>query len=154
MTSGESSNYGFFDILYASSKIIKQKHSIEKNISEELLTIRTLVYIKAPEPGTETAEYSQLEKILAACTLQKNDYKVLEGSYAWHHFRGYNNIREVLLFGIQEADADISVAFHENQANRFDERTWIKTAALSEIANNQQLKNNLWQNALKPHFLG
>lgn len=144
-------NASFYNVLFSNNKIIKCKDNAEKNISEELLTIRTLVLLQRPQD--ETAEMAQLEKILAACTLQKSDYKVIYRHHSWSDYRQYANIREVLLFGITESDLNISIQFNENQINKFDERIWIKTASISEMTHNQSIKNALWQNALKPHFV-
>lgn len=146
-----SNNSGFFNVLFSNNKIISYKDSIEKNISEELLTIRTLVIVG--QPGREAVAYAQLEKILSACTLQQKDYMVASQPENWALYRRYDNIKEVLLFGISEEALDIKVHFAENQINKFDGRVWIKTMTISEIMDNQSVKNTLWQNALKPHFV-
>lgn len=147
-----SENNNFFNVLFGNNKLINCKSDGEKIISEELLTIRTLVLI--PQPVNEMEEYVQLEKMLTACRLEKTDYKVERDIQFWDYYRKYDNIKEVLLFGISERDLNIGVNIFENQINNFDGRIWIKSLALSQLANNQQAKNNLWQNALKPHFVG
>jgi hypothetical protein len=147
-----SENNNFFNVLFGNNKLINCKSDHEKNISEELLTIRTLVLI--PQPVNEMEEYVQLEKMLTACRLQKADYKVELDIQHWDYYRKCDNIKEVLLFGISEKDLNIGVNLFENQINKFDGRIWVKSLALSQLANNQPAKNNLWQNALKPHFVG
>lgn len=150
MLKQESNN--FYDVLFNNNKLIKTSPSIEKNISEELLTIRTLVLI--PPPVNEMEEYIQLEKMLTACKLTKEDYKVELHSRDWNYYRTYENIKEVLLFGIAEKELNIGVQLIGNHINKFDNRIFIKSISIAQLANSQQDKNNLWQNALKPHFVG
>lgn len=145
-------NKNFYHVLYSNNKIINYKDHFEKNISEELLTIRTLVICRPFVQGPE--EMDQLEKILAACKIQKGAYKVEQQPRPWSFFRQWGNIKEILLFGVSEQELDLNLQFNENQVCKFDERVFIKTASLAEILTNQQIKNNLWQNALKIHFLG
>lgn len=146
-----SKNIGFYDTLFSNNKVIKNKDNTEKNISEELLTIRTLVLIQPLI--NETEETAQLEKILTACRLQKEDYKVEHEINPWSFYRQSKTIKEVLLFGISEKDLNLNLQFNINQANSFDNRIFIKTSSLAELLTNQVVKNELWQNALKPHFI-
>lgn len=146
-----SKNIGFYDTLFSNNKVIKNKDNTEKNISEELLTIRTLVLIQPLI--NETEETAQLEKILTACRLQKEDYKVEQEINQWSFYRRSETIKEVLLFGISEKDLNLNLQFNINQANSFDNRIFIKTSSLGELLTNQVVKNELWQNALKPHFI-
>lgn len=145
-------NNNFYDVLFNNNKLIKTSPSIEKNISEELLTIRTLVLITAPTHEME--EYVQLEKMLTACKLTKEDYKVELQAGDWNYYRTFENIKEVLLFGISEKELNIGVQLIGNHINKFDNRVFIKSLSIAQLANSQQDKNNLWQNALKPHFVG
>jgi hypothetical protein len=142
----------FNNVLFSNNKLIENKNNIEKNISEGLLTFRTLVLI-APL-NNETEELNQLAKILSACKLQQEDYKISPLTNEWSFYRNHQSIKEVLLFGITETDLNICIQMTENQIIKFDSRVWIKTSSISEMINSQQIKNNLWQNALKPHFVG
>ncbi|WP_157977246.1 hypothetical protein [Taibaiella helva] len=144
-------NNNFYNILFSNNKIINHKDKAEKNISEELLTVRTLVLCRPFERMPE--EMEQLEKILIACKLQKEAYKVDQNPNSWSFYRKFENIKEILLFGISEKDLNLNISFTENQINRFDNRVFIKTTSLAGILNSQQIKNDLWQNALKIHFL-
>lgn len=145
-------NSNFYNTLFNDSKIIKHKNTEEKNISEQLLTIRTLV-LAAPLKN-EMQDYVQLEKILAACKLQPQDYLVLqESKNSWLALRKAENIREILIFGNAVHNLDIPISFIDNQIVNFDSRVWIKSLAIDELSNNQQVKNDLWLNALKPHFI-
>lgn len=144
-------NENFFDILYHDNKIIKEKNNAEKNISEELLTIRTLV-LTSPFQSPEV-ELAQLEKILLACKLQKEDYKVDPDVKSWAFYRKIPSLREILLFGISEKNLNLNLYFNENQINRFDNKIFIKTSSITQMMSDQQVKNELWQNALKPCFI-
>lgn len=148
----KSENNNFYNVLFGKNELINFNDAIEKKISEELLTIRTLVFIT--QPIQEMEEYVQLERMLSACKLQKEDYKVELNIEDWAYYRTCDNIKEVLLFGITEKDLNIGVNIIENQVNQFDNRVWIKSISIAQMANNQQVKNALWQNALKPHFVG
>lgn len=148
----KTQNINFHNALFANNTLIRSSEPIEKNNSEELLTIRTLVLISQPQQEME--EYVQLEKMLTACRLQKDQYKVESMVKPWSYYRNFDNIKEVLLFGISEEDLGINICLSENQLHRFDGRVWIKSISLGQMTNDQQTKNNLWQNALKPHFVG
>ncbi len=145
-------NNNFYNVLFGNNKVIRNGEVIEKNNSEGLLTIKTLVLITPPMQEME--EYVQLEKMLNACRLQKEQYKVETEVKPWSYYRNFDNIKDVLLFGIREQELDINVFFAENQPHNFDGRIWIRSISIAQMANNQQAKNNLWQNALKPHFVG
>lgn len=144
-------NNSFYNVLFHGSKLINTGKPPEKKISEELLTIRTLVLI--PAPANEMEEYVQLEKMLTACKLTKEDYKVELQAGDWNYYRTFENIKEVLLLGISEKELNIGVQLIDNHINKFDNRVFIKSLSLAQLANSQQDKNNLWQNALKPHFV-
>lgn len=145
-------NSNFYHTLFSDSKIIKHKNTEEKNISEQLLTIRTLVL--ATPFRNEMQDYVQLEKILAACKLQQQDYLVLqENKNSWLDLRKAANIKEILIFGDMANSLDIPLTFMENQVIKFDNRVFIKSLAIDELSINQQVKNDLWLNALKPHFI-
>ncbi len=142
----------FNNVLFHNNKLIENKNNIEKNISEELLTIRTLILIA--QPNNETEELVQLGKILSACKLQQNDYKISYLTNDWSFYRNNDSIKEILLFGISEIDLNLAIQMPVNQIIKFDNRIWVKTLSIAEMANNQQIKNDLWQNALKPYFVG
>jgi hypothetical protein len=142
----------FNNVLFNNNKLIENKNNIEKNISEELLTIRTLILIA--QPNNETEELVQLGKILSACKLQQNDYKISYLTNDWSFYRNNDSIKEILLFGISEKDLNLAIQIPVNQIIKFDNRIWVKTLSIAEMANNQQIKNDLWQNALKPYFIG
>jgi hypothetical protein len=150
MLNNEYSNLN--KVLFNNSKLIENKNNIEKNISEGLLTFRTLV-IPAPFINQEE-ELEQLEKILAACKLQKEDYTIVTLTNDWSYFRHFNTIKEVLLFGMDEQDLNLNIQIPFNQPVNFDNRVWVKTSSVAEMMHSKEIKNALWQSALKPHFVG
>lgn len=139
-------------VLFGSNKLIENKNNIEKNISEGLLTFRALI-IKASSIN-EVEDLAQLEKILAACNLRNTDYKIYSLTNDWSYFRNAESIKEVLLFGISEQDLNLNIQMPFNQPVKFDNRVWIKTVSITDVMQSREIKNNLWQNALKPHFVG
>lgn len=150
MTMLKSLNKSFLDILFSEKKIIMSKNGDQKNISEQLLTISTLVF--TPGYNNQQEEEVQLHKILKACTLQPGDYAIITGENAWQDFRELELVKNVLLFGTQEDSLGIMVKLPFNMVVSFDNRSWIKTYPISDLMRNQQAKNDLWQQALKPHF--
>lgn len=146
----KSLNKSFLDVLFSEKKIITSNNGNQKNISEQLLTISALVFI--PAYNNREEEEVQLHKILKACTLQPNDYAIISGENAWLDFRELDNIKNVLLFGTQEDSLGLMVQMPWNTVTSFDGRSWIKTYAIADLMKNQQAKNELWQQALKPHF--
>lgn len=150
MTMLKSINKSFLDVLFSEKKIITSKNGNQKNISEQLLTISTLVFI--PAYNNRDEEEVQLHKILKACTLQPENYAIITGENSWLDFRELKNIKHVLLFGIPEAQLGLMVTLPLHTVTSFDERSWIKTYAIADLMKNQQAKNELWQQALKPHF--
>lgn len=132
--------------------LLKTEITLKKNISEGLLTFRTLVVTTSS--GNEEEAFAQLEKILIACKLQNTDYKIFTLTNDWSFFRKSESIKEVLLFGVTEKNLNINIQMPYNQPVKFDNRIWIKTASIAEVMESRELKNNLWQNALKPHFVG
>jgi hypothetical protein len=148
----KTKDMSFNNVLFHNNKLIGNKNNVEKNISEGLLTFRTLVLI-APTKN-ESEELNQLQKILSACKLQQSEFSIAPLTHDWAYYRNNASIREVLLFGISENDLNICIQLPENQAIKFDNRVWIKTASIAEMMNNQQIKNDFWQNALKPTFVG
>ena len=126
------------------------KNGNQKNISEQLLTIKALIFI--PAYNNREEEEVQLHKILKACTLQPEDYAIIIGENSWLDFRELPQVKDVLLFGISEADLGIMVKMPLNMVISFDERSWVKTYAITDLMKNQQAKNELWLQALKPHF--
>lgn len=126
------------------------KNGNQKNISEQLLTVKALVFI--PAYNNREEEEVQLHKILKACTLQPEDYAIIMGQNSWLDFRELPGVKHVLLFGISEEDLGIMIKMPLNTVISFDEKYWVRTYAIANLMSNQHAKNELWQQALKPHF--
>lgn len=145
-------NERFLDILFSDRKIIVSKNDPQKNISEQLLTVSVLLFI--PAYNNREAEEVQLHKILKACALQPEQYAIITGDNTWLDFRELEQVKHVLLFGMSEEALGLGIHLPFNRVTGFDGRSWIKTYAISDVMQNQQVKNDLWQQALKPHFIG
>ncbi len=145
-------NDRFLDILFSDRKIIVSKNDLQKNISEQLLTVSVLLFI--PAYNNREAEEVQLHKILKACALQPEQYAILAGANTWLDFRQLEQVKQVLLFGMTEEALGLGIQLPVNRVTAFDGRSWIKTYAIQDLMQNRQAKNDLWQQALKPHFIG
>lgn len=144
-------NSNFKNILFNKNKLITIKHTPQLNISEELLTYRTLVVTALPI--TQSTELDLLQKMFAGCKLHQGAYHNESAEKGWGYFRTQAHIKEVILFGVSESDFNISVVFPFNKPTMFDNKIWIKTVDLGSLLQRQDLKNILWQQALKPHYI-
>jgi hypothetical protein len=102
-------------------------------------------------PG-DAQDREQLAKIMQACGLTEKSYLIVATDSPWLRYRHLDQLKTVLLFGIKEADWGINIVLPYHKTIKFDNRTWIKTVSIRELAGNQQTKAELWNNALKPHF--
>ncbi|MFT4062325.1 MAG: hypothetical protein QM642_08215 [Edaphocola sp.] len=139
---------GFHNTLFRNSKIISDIDAGKLNLSNELLTVRCLVFTKKNLPD---GDKEQLSKIMAACQLSAQDYAVMHNGL-WHQYRNLGQVREVLLFGVEEKQLGLSVNFQPNTPLVFDGRTWIKTFSIEQLSGDKNAKNILWLQALKPYF--
>lgn len=104
----------------------------------------------------QSAEHSQLIKILDACKLKSDAYNLLQFAEnekkAWHQLKVSAQPSVVILFGIHPTNLGVSALFRLNGINNFDGVTWIPTLSLQDLEQQPQAKKNLWGNALKPLF--
>jgi len=143
----------FLASLFSKDKIVSvQLPTIISGAENIHATIHTLVITNPFQ--NEQAELEQLNKILSACKLQQGQYMICTQECSWSAFRKYENINSVLLFGITEEKLGITGHFAENQVIKFDNRSWVKTSSLSRLITDAATKNTLWQQALKPLFIG
>jgi len=146
-------NEGFLTALFGDNEIVSGQlpttYSGAENITD---SIKTLV-LAAPSID-EATEADQLNKILAACKLPEGSFVMIKESVLWTSFRAFEHINNVLLFGITEHHLGISITLPENQVANFDGRKWVKTQPLSRLLHDGASKNALWQQALKPLFVG
>lgn len=140
----------FLDILFNDKKIINLKDQQGQPDTALLQNQRTLVF---STPIEKEEEKILLVNILTACQLKTDDYLVVPQPLLYAHFNAVPHIKEVLIFGIPGQELGLSVSFPYNFCFPFNERIIIKTGTIAEIMANKQLKNELWQNALKPHFI-
>ena len=108
---------------------------------------------------TGDAESEQLKGILTSgCQLNDSQYNIMhlaEGEHvAWHKLRDELQPKIVLLFNVMPAQLGISSLFRLNEINRFADGYWIPSLSLNQIIADKALKASLWNNALKPLFVG
>ncbi|MEZ5016273.1 MAG: hypothetical protein R2800_04420 [Flavipsychrobacter sp.] len=102
-------------------------------------------------------EQAQLDKILAACQLEKANYFLIaleeDKQMAWHKLKAHFLPETVLLFGILPQKLGISSLFRINSINNFDGCTFIPALSIQKMEEQLEAKKQLWTNALKPHFI-
>lgn len=103
------------------------------------------------------ADIAQLTKILNACKLVEDQYYLLnmkeDEQIAWHRLKAHFQPKTVLLFGVLPNNLGISSLFRLNSANNFNECVFIPALSISQMEENFEAKKQLWENALKPHFI-
>jgi hypothetical protein len=105
-----------------------------------------------------SAEEQQLQKMLGACKLSPEQYRVVqlaEGQHmAWHRMRELLQPTKVLLLGINPAQLGISALFIAHEVNNFDTVQWMPTVALPQLLQDNNLKQHLWTNVFRKVYLG
>jgi len=140
----------FHNILFGDHKIVKPEATAGKYTAAVPEGIKALVF--AGDLHSEQ-EREQLEKILGACRIPPEHYLVISGAYKYFSFRKLADIRHIFVFGVAEESLGLAIRFRSHHdIVFFDGKTFIKTVTLRELMDNQQLKNELWQRILKPHF--
>jgi len=98
-------------------------------------------------PFLPDAELEFLSTILGACKLGIADVAIVN---LQRHPQPYTDLanqfqsRQVLLFGITPQQIDLPFNFPHFQLQNFDGRTYLSAFPLSEIAQNRDLKMQLW----------
>lgn len=140
----------FLDILFNEKKIINIKDEEDQSEAVLLPSQRTLVF---SAPLEKEEEKTLLMNILTSCRLKADDYLIAAPSLPYAYFNAGQHIKEALIFGVPEQELGLSVYFPYNCCFPFNERIIIKTGTIAEIMASKPLKNELWQQALKPHFI-
>ncbi len=144
-------NFFSLNLLFSNNKIINKDIFDQKNTILFPENIHTLLVVSTPTLSEE--EQNQIEKIMAACKRSPEEYTIIYPESSWLNYRNQASVQEVILFGVSEIKLGIAVFFPENQSCAFDGKIWIKTRSIAELMTDQQAKNTLWQQALKPHFI-
>jgi len=105
----------------------------------------------------QSADFTQLQKMLQACTLAADDYNLLQlppdKAAAWYRLRDRLQPRQVILLGIEPAQLGIAAMFMPHQVNRFQDVSWIPTLSISGLGADPDVKKHLWNYGLKPVFV-
>lgn len=138
--------------------IINSESDIFWTNQSELTANKTVgqVLVIASKYAENSAEQTQLEKILSACQLTTGTFNIIQleanTKMAWHQLRDTLQPPTVLLFGIHPNNLGISALFRLNSTNNFDGVTVVPTLSLHDLEQQPQAKKDLWVNALKPLF--
>ena len=105
-----------------------------------------------------SAEETQLVKMLQACKLTTEQYNVIQlaedQKIAWHKLKEELKPEKILLLGIHPRQLGISALFGLNEVNHFGDCMFIPTLSLNELGKQDEMKKQLWNNGLKPTFVG
>jgi hypothetical protein len=104
-----------------------------------------------------TSEEGQLQKMLQACQLTPADYNLVTlnagEQLSWQQLREKLNPSIVFLLGVLPVQLGISALFRLNEPNRFDDKTWLPTLAISDLEQHAEVKKQLWVSGMKPIFV-
>ncbi len=104
--------------------------------------------------ATDALANQQLQKILDACKLSKESTAIVYDVPNWSSLKQkLTSIENILLFGVTENDLGITGNWQPNKIISFDDISWIKTASVTTLQNDNNLKADLWNNALKALFI-
>jgi hypothetical protein len=105
----------------------------------------------------DNSESGQLQKMLEACKLSPEQYNIIQldkgKMVAWHQLRELLDPKIIFMIGILPSQLGISSLFRLNAPNRFNDRVWLPTVSLSELEQNKALKQQLWNEGMKPLFI-
>lgn len=117
-----------------------------------ILTEKDTLVVSAPY-GNNSAEETQLLKMLAACKISPDQYNIIElaadQKLAWHQLKEQTKATKVLLLGVLPAQLGIAAIMVPHEVNNFDTAQWMPTFSLDQIAANAQLKQHLWVNVFQ-----
>lgn len=104
-----------------------------------------------------SAEQVQLQKMIDACKLSYSQYNIVSipagTQVAWHKLRAALQPNVVLLLGIVPATLGISALMKYCEPNRFDDVIWLPAPSVENLANQPEVKKQLWNQAMKPVFI-
>ena len=119
-------------------------------------TPRPVLVISRPY-DQESAEETQLIKMLEACKLMPEQYNIIsvgeKEEIAWYQIREKLIPSFILLIGVYPAQLGISALFCLHEANNFNDRVWLPTLSIEELEKNKDVKKHLWLRGLQPIFI-
>ena len=103
------------------------------------------------------SDNDRLMAMMTVCKLTPGTYNLVklatEQKVAWHQLRDKLNPKVLFLIDIAPAQLGVSAMFFPHEPNNFNDRTWLVTASVAEIDQNNDLKKFLWSNGMKPIFV-
>lgn len=150
MTKNPVSLSDMYEILFSKTRLTKM--TLESPLQEFALdnSTQTLV-ISTPLHTLE--EQQQIEKIMKACQLSSLQYKIITDEISWRLFRDQKQLKNIILFGVNEKTINLNLEIPLYIPTNFDNRIWIKSLSIDELQSNPTAKAILWKEALKPVFV-
>jgi hypothetical protein len=140
----------FYAYLFGENTLVQITEKQEGELKG--LTGQTTTVIVMPQNTITVENLAQLDKIIAACRLSKAEILVVNEQIKWQQLRQLDNIKYLILFGINCADFGVNIKLPLHYPLQFDERTWIVAADFNVMLTQPNLKAELWNKALKPTF--
>lgn len=98
-----------------------------------------------------------INNMMKACKIEEASYYALQCDNTPFNISKLlahaSNLNTIILFGVDCNTLGLNITLIKNLPQEFAQKFWIKTHSLSELNNNNALKNQLWTGAFKPHFL-
>ncbi len=105
----------------------------------------------------QSMENTQLVKMLEAAKLQPAQYNIIQIEQdkvvAWHQLRERLNPEIIFLIGVVPSQLGISSLFKLNAPNHFNDRVWLATVPLANLAERPDIRKELWEYGLRPLFV-
>jgi hypothetical protein len=125
------------------------------NLPEHIVGLgKKPVLVIANEPAPGSAELQQQQKIIDACNLAVDKYHLIRLNdnelISWNRLREVLDPKIIFLIGVLPAQLGISALFSLNSLNNFDNRIWLPTVSTAELEMHKELKQQLWNNGMKP----
>jgi hypothetical protein len=116
-----------------------------------------LVVISAPfESGSK--EEQTLQKMMGACKVSPDEYCTIQlepgKRMSWQMLAGAGAPDKVLMLGVVPGQLGINALFRLNYGNSFLGCTFIPSGTLEQIEQVAGMKKDLWEQGLKPCFVG
>lgn len=146
-----SINNNFLRLLYTNNKIISI-NSIPENQNERISAkIRCLVLL--PIRPLADREVTQIEKIMLACKLETEQYKIVQDKMVFQELMKLDHIQDLIWMGLLPRDWGLTISLQPNMCTLIEQKTWIASSDIQELIHDQQAKSALWKQALQPHFI-
>lgn len=133
--------------LFESEEILTFAESYSDKINIE---ISSIIFSDVPIIG---ADLVFLDKILQACGISSDKYLILNSLVSYKHIKTfYPEVKSIFLFNVNVQQLEVNFRLGQMDTCKIDDRYFIACPALSQMANNNELKAYFWNTLLKPIF--